>query len=118
MTQGILDFDAARRRRLEGMTVCADHAESVRPGWLGQAHASLRDYVAAHDAPFTIEQFRGWAYERGLPRPTDDRAFGAVTQAAIKAGLIVRVSYAPAASSNGSPKPVYARPVHNLPNAA
>lgn len=118
MTQYVIDFTAARLRRETGMDSSAAHAESLFPGWVGRAVNHLRDYVCAFSAPFTIEEFRAWAYERGLSKPADERAFGHVTKAALKAGLIVRVGYAPTSSSNGSPKPMYARPSLTIPSAA
>lgn len=103
-----IDFDAARARREAGMTSALEHAESDAPGWGDRAYALLVEFAREHAAdPWTCEQFRPWAYARGLSRPDEERAFGPVTQRAIRAGAIVRVGYAPAASSNGSPKPQY-----------
>jgi hypothetical protein len=47
----------------------------------------------------------------GLPKPTDGRAWGVVTRMAVAADYIERVKGVmfPAASSNGSEKPVYRR---------
>ena len=102
-----IDFDAARARRDAGMASSLDHAESDTPGWGDHAFALLRQFACLQHKPWTCEQFRAWAYDRSLPKPAEERAFGPVTQRAIRAGLIHRVGYAPAASSNGSPKPQY-----------
>jgi len=95
-------------RRERGMASSLAHAESDAPGWAAQCYALLCEYAASHHE-FQIEQFRAWAYANGLPKPDEERAFGSVTQRAIRASVIVRTGYAPAASSNGSAKPVYAR---------
>lgn len=60
--------------------------------------------------PCTIEQLRAWATSKGLPLAPDERAWGAVTRAAIRQGVIEPTGgYAPARSSNGSPKRLYRR---------
>ena len=102
-----LDFEAARARRDAGMASSLEHAESDVPGWGDHAYALLRQFACLQDQPWTCEQFRPWAYSRGLAKPDEERAFGPVTQRAIRDGVIARVGYAPAASSNGSPKPQY-----------
>lgn len=110
MTQQTIDFEAARARRDQGMTRCADKAERESSGWNDHALALMRHYALAQVLPWTIEQFRPWAYGRGLAKPDDERAFGSTTQRAIRLGYIERVGYAPAASSNGAPKATYALP--------
>ena len=117
-SQTILDFTAARGRRDAGMASSLAHALSDCPTWAEQAFRLLVQYVSEHTHPFTIEHFRPWAYMHGLPRPVEERAFGGVTCKALKAGVIVKVGYAPAASSNNSPKALYARPAATLPNVA
>lgn len=104
-----LALDLAVSRGKTGMKRAADHADNDSPGWTERAYQALRSYVEGrlHSETFTIEQAREVA---GLlvDEPPDGRAWGAVTQRAIRAGLIVRTGeYAPAASSNGSPKPLY-----------
>lgn len=111
--QTIIDFDAAAARRLAGMASSLDHAEQDEPGWAEHCFALLRQYACLQAEPWTCETFRAWAYARGLSKPDEERAFGPITQKAIRKGVIVRVGYAPAASSNGSPKPQYARPVND-----
>jgi hypothetical protein len=111
VSRGTLDFEAARARRAAGMASAFEHAESDVPGWGAQCFQMLVAYAAEQHHSFTIETFRAWAHARGLPVPAESRAFGPVTQRAIRQGVIVRTGYAPAASSNGSPKPVYSRTV-------
>lgn len=107
--QAIIDFNAANARQDLGMTSSLQHANSAVPGWGEHALALLRQYACLQAEPFTIEQFRAWAYGRGLPVPAEERSFGSVTRKAIRGGVMVRVGYAPATSSNNSPKATYVR---------
>jgi len=100
-------FEAAKVRRDAGMASSLDHAEADSPGWADHCFTLLCEYAEGQVAPWTCEAFRAWAYERGLDKPDEERAFGPITQKAIRRGVIARVGYAPAASSNGSPKPQY-----------
>lgn len=105
-----LDFEAARARRDAGMASALDHAEDESPGWADRAFDLLVQYATEQAHPFTIEAFRWWAEAGGFEHPPESRAYGPITQKAIRRGVIARIGYAPAASSNGSPKPLYARP--------
>ena len=107
MDQMTLELAVTRGKR--GMQRAADHADDTAPGWTDRAYAALESYVDGRlvTETFTIEQAREVA---GLlvDEPPDGRAWGAVTQRAIRAGLIEWTGdFARAASSNGSPKPVY-----------
>lgn len=106
------DHIAAALRAETGITSSAAHAEADALGWSDHAMALLGRYAqspagAFGSAPFTMEQFRLWAYQHGLEPPAEERAFGAITRKALKLGLIVKVGYAAAASSNNSPKATY-----------
>lgn len=101
------DFDAARLARDHGMAASLAHADQDEPGWSDRAFALLVQYAQQEPHPFTIEGFRWWAESNGLGHPPESRAYGGVTRRAIARGAIERVGYAPAASSNGSPKPLY-----------
>lgn len=94
----------------KGIASSAAHAERVKPGWLDEAVDKVIEYatvaVRAGDV-WTMEQARGWAYDNGLSNPPEQRAWGAVTRRLIRGGLIEQTGYAPAKSSNGSPKPTY-----------
>ncbi len=48
--------------------------------------------------------------------PHDSRAWGAVMRRAARARLIEKIGYAPAASSHGSPKPLWKRVPPHLRN--
>lgn len=117
------EFVAASLRAETGITSSAAHAEADAPGWSDHAMALLGRYIQARNGvwvkvlaeiqgvlwreEFTVEQFRLWAYEHGLSRPSEERCWGSVTQKALRQGLIVKVGYAAAASSNNSPKATY-----------
>lgn len=106
-----LSLDLARQRGLRGMERAAERAERASPGWVESALAKLLEQVQAipHGQEFTIEGVR-LVIEPMLPEPTDKRAWGHVTQAALRKLYILKTgNVAPAASSNGSPKPLYRR---------
>lgn len=100
-------FEAAEERARDGMTAAVEHADRVIPMWSATALAALRAAVRERKEPFTIEQVR-LAIACSVEEPTDSRAWGAVTQTAIKRAIIKKTgTFAAAASSNGSPKPLY-----------
>lgn len=93
---------------------CADRNERHNEGWQKTAMDALRRFAAADPGRFTIEQARD-VLSAELPEPTDLRAWGALTQAAIRAQIIRPTRHFTAAkSSNGSPKRMYTRDVGSL----
>jgi len=100
-------FKQAQTRREEGIVSSILHADRAQPDWPERAFVYLVNYTATHKTPFTIEMFRYWAREKGLDDPPDLRAFGGVTQRAIRRGVIRRVGFQPTAASNGSCMPLY-----------
>lgn len=90
-----------------GMERAVEHAERERPGWSECALAALSRFARIQDDEFTIEKARE-AVRAVVPDPPDGRAWGAVTQLAIRRGFIVKTGhFASAVSSNGSPKRTY-----------
>lgn len=83
--------------------------------WQEQAVTACRLYLRWNDKywngiDFNIDQLRTWAYDHGLPRPAEERAWGAATRRLVKEGLIARTGlYLRAVSSHLSPKPSYRR---------
>jgi hypothetical protein len=77
--------------------------ERVR--WARAADKLLDHYLSstACDCSFLAEQFVQWAKTR-IESPNDPRNWGGVISRAAHSKKIVRVGYAPAESSNGSPK--------------
>jgi hypothetical protein len=109
-----IDFDAAKTRGDLGAERAAGRAERVVPGWIDSAAEAVRDFVRHNllgmTGEFTIEVARRWAADMGLQDPPDGRAWGHVTRRAVQLGIIEPTGgYAPAASSNGSPKRLYRR---------
>lgn len=100
---------AARVRADQGMDAAARRAERLHAGWCGMALHHLRQF-AKHQGDrqlWTVEMARS-VIEQDLPKPSDGRAWGVVVVRALAAGYIVKTDKtAAAASSNGSPKPLF-----------
>ena len=100
----------ARDRADTGIERAASKAERVIPGWCALACDGVRRFAAHQHGWFTMEQAR-LVLEAELPEPPDARSWGQVTRMAKARKYIevVKGQFSPAASSNGSPKPVYRR---------
>jgi hypothetical protein len=104
----LLSWREAEVRRDIGMERAVEHADRKEPDWSAQAMAALLDFVMVYaDMPFLAEEVR--AHADWIPPPPDGRAWGAVFQRAAREGHIVRLGYAPAKSSNLSPKVLWGR---------
>lgn len=99
MSQLTIDF--ARARRDDGIQRSGDHAGDR---WKRSARGYLLEFLTVRPSPFLAEDVREFAEVRGLEAPPDGRAWGAVMRAAARDRLIDKVGYAPARSSNLSPK--------------
>ena len=98
---------SARKKAERGIASSAEHAGSA---WCESAAVYVRWFFRIHRKPQTMESCRMWAYERGLAIPPEERAWGSVTQRAIREKTIVPTGgYAKAGSSNLSPKALYVR---------
>ena len=109
MNQNHLDLethDTAAIRRELGISRAADKADRDHEGWQDDALAAVCKYLAQHpDRPFLAEEVRAWCETTGvIAAPENERAWGAVMRRAAKDGYICKVGYAPARSSNLSPK--------------
>lgn len=104
MTAQLLMFAAPdyRARRDDGIRRARAHAEEVVCDWTATALQHLRAWAPGR-AAFLAEDFRD-AMAGVLPEPPDGRAWGAVFQQAAREHVVRRAGYAPAKSSNGSPK--------------
>lgn len=98
--------ELARARRDLGIARAADHADRVSPEWKAKALAQVKAYAALHPH-FLAEHARGFAEANGLPAAVEPRAWGNVMRCAAFAGFIVADGYAPANSSNRSPKTLW-----------
>lgn len=107
----IQDMAAALAARDAGMSSSAEHAENVMPGWQDEVVRAVIGSVYLQNEPeWTMHHARQWLYACGLPIPAEERAWGAATVRLIREGIIEKTGqYAPAASSNGSAKPLYRR---------
>jgi hypothetical protein len=101
-------FDLAEARAVAGMERAAGKAERKQFGWRANAVEAVRLYATTH-AHFMAEDVL-----RVFPAPddADARAFGAVMRDAAKAGFIVADGFAPAMTSNRSPKVRWASRVY------
>ena len=101
----------AKARADIGMQRASARNEAANAGWCGMALHALRQFARCQIGLWTIEQARSVLEGTAeLPRPTDGRAWGAVVVRAIEHGYIVKTKQtAPAASSNGAPKPLFTR---------
>ena len=94
----------AAARRDAGIAQAEDHANAVEPNWSEDALHLLEQFCRQATAPFIIEEVRAFAEDRGFASTTDERAWGGVIRRAAAKGLIRKIGYAPAKSSNLSPK--------------
>lgn len=98
-----LSIDFARARRDHGIQQAGDHAGAR---WRSQARGYLLEFLSLIATPegFLAENVRDYAERHGIDAPPDGRAWGVVFQNAARDRLIVKMGYAPAKSSNLSPK--------------
>ena len=101
--QRSLDFDPAVRASVRGEMAAlssASKAERLAPGWQERALDSVR-FWALHHETFLAEDVR---HMIEIPESADPRAIGHVLRRARAAGICRADGYAPANSSNRSPK--------------
>lgn len=97
----------ARAKAERGIRSSEEHAGA---SWCESAAVYVRWFFRIHRKPQTMEACRMWSYSRGLPIPEEERAWGSVTQRALREKTIAPTGgYAKAASSNLSPKALYVR---------
>lgn len=96
-----IPIDFARARRDDGIQRSGDHAGTA---WKRHATGYLKEFLVLKGKgnTFLAEDVREFA--AALEDPPDGRAWGSVFQDAARKGLIVKAGYAPAKSSNLSPK--------------
>lgn len=82
----------------------AEKSDRLIGEWTSRAEALLLEFIGSHNEPFLVEQARAYAEERGLPPPTDGRAWGHVIKSAHRSQKVQSCGFASAKSSNGSPK--------------
>jgi hypothetical protein len=97
----------AAARRDTGMALAVEKADRDHEGWSHDAIEVVRQFCKSHGAghQFLAEDIRLYAETLELlERPENERAWGAVMQRAAREGIIRKVGYAPARTSNLSPK--------------
>lgn len=95
-----IDPAAGAASAADAIKAAAAHAEQHSPNWQARALGLLREYAATHPT-ITSEDVRVWAHATAdLPMPPDQRAWGAVFKAALAAGMLSRLGFAPAASKH------------------
>lgn len=101
---------AAKERAALGMSRAARRAARVSIGYVEVALQAVKRYAASNPGEWTTEQMRS-VLEPDLPPVPEARVWGYIVVQAIKAGYMERVprKFAPAASSNGCPKPLWKR---------
>jgi hypothetical protein len=99
------DLFAARERGKTGSRRAGERADRASEGWTEEAAYCLWRWACDNER-FLVEDVSQTAMIRP---PPDPRAWGHATRLAVKLGWIKKVGYAPAASSNGSPKCLWAK---------
>lgn len=96
----------AETKRDRGMARAVDHADRERPDWSLRAAHALHEYAQKHRGEsFLAEEVRAWSEAKMLvSEPPTANAWGSVFKEGAKMGVIKRAGYAPAKSSNMSPK--------------
>lgn len=105
-TRDLFEPSKTAVKRDKAIQQVVDRADELDPNWSERAYGALTLYCRFfRTVEFIAEDARGWAESRGLiSAPHDSRAWGAVMKRAAKNMLIRKVGYAPAKSSNLSPK--------------
>lgn len=99
----------AEQRRDIGIERSGQHAERIEPDWIDSTVEMIGRYCRIHTGPFLAEDVRSFADVRRHPAPPDGRAWGAAMKRAKSKGMIRSIGFAPANSSNRSPKVLWER---------
>lgn len=104
-------FSYADTRSLarSGMLRAIEHADRVEPTWSDRATAILHQFAMTNHE-FMAEDVRVHAHKvMGLPNPPDPRSWGAVINAAVRQGVIVRDRYelTKIPPAHATPRPVW-----------
>lgn len=103
---------SAEERRDTGIQRAADHADRVEEKWSVRATVYMAGLVGRRGfKPFLTEELIEISIRDGVAQPPDGRAWGAIMRALAKQGVIRKMGYAPAKSSNLSPKVLWGRAV-------
>jgi hypothetical protein len=101
-------------RRDQGIRAAVEHADAEQssPKWSDQAEAYAEMMIAKRGyKPFLMEEIVQAAIRDGIPEPPDRRAWGHVIRALAKRGVVRKMGFAEAATSNCSPKVLWSKAV-------
>jgi len=102
MNQLSLSLPEGRRRKVEGMERVADNNSA----WINLMLDHLIVFAWTR-GEFTVETFRAYTVLMGLPAPTDSHAWGSLSLAAMRAGLVEWTGrYIPASSVKTHAHPI------------
>ncbi len=107
-----LNLKFVRARRDAGIASALDHAEREVLGWGEEALRFVRHFAETH-VDFMAEDVIA-AAKTAVPAAPDGRAWGAVFRAAARAGVIEKLGFRPAKTSNLSPKVAWGSRVLDL----
>lgn len=98
--------DSVRAGEQGALFAAMNADKKVSGSWTQRAAELFVDYArdVAKGQPFLTEDARAWAEQSGLPPPPDGRAWGFIAKAMRENGHVIFSGYAPAKTSNGSPK--------------
>lgn len=82
-------------------------ALSAGPVWRERALGYVREFAAVSRKPFLTEDVRRYAETFGFESPPTAKSWGPVMQQAQREGVVQAFAFAPARSSNGSPKTLW-----------
>ena len=102
-------MDLAQLGADTGMALAASHADRVHDDWTKTAAIVFKLYAKFHPNGFMTEDVRVWSDKLGLPKPPDQRAWGAVASRLAKEGYIKPAGYEKqrSATCHRSPKTVW-----------
>lgn len=101
-------------RRDQGIKAAVEHAdaEQSNPKWSVQAEAYAEMMIGRRGfKPFLMEEIVAAAIRDGIPEPPDRRSWGGIIRALAKRGVVRKMGYAEAATSNCSPKVLWGKAV-------
>jgi hypothetical protein len=101
-------------RRDQGIKAAVEHADAEQPSpkWSVQAEAYAEMMIQRRGyKPFLMEEIVAAAIRDGIPEPPDRRSWGGIIRALAKRGVVRKMGYAEAATSNCSPKVLWGKAV-------
>lgn len=93
--QAMFDEVTGAILRDQGIASVTKHVDSVQPKWSDRAHDYVLRFIESWQfKDFTAEEAQLWAYEKGLPHPAHNNAWGGVFRRLAKAGKIEKTGIA------------------------